>query len=290
MRRLKGPQLKMGELRMPRFLVDLFYDLHDRRLLPLVVLVIVAIVAVPIVLGGDSEIPAAPAPEAPATASALGADAGELTVVRAAPGLRDYRKRLSGRRPTDPFKQRFTGPMLKGAKLQTQTSTTSTSGSSSTTTTTTADLPGPSSTPEPLPATPPSTDGDSGSSPSGGDGGSSPSGSDGDKATVDTAGYTIDVRIVHDGKEQTRRRVPQITKLPGDKVPVVMFMGATGGGKKALLLVSSDVVAVFGDAKCSLGSETCDLLAVEPGFPETFVYGANSRRYRITVLKIEPVR
>lgn len=282
MRRLKGPELKMPKLKAPRFLADLFYDLHDRRLLPLVALVVVAIVAVPIVLGGSSEMPVAPAPEAPATASALGVDAGELTVVRAAPGLRDYRKRLSGRLPTDPFEQRYTGPMLKGAKLQTQTSTTSTPSSTTTTTTATSgDLPAPTSSPEPVPSTPPS---------SGGDGGSSPSGGDGGKATVEASGHTIDVRIVHDGEEQTRRSVPQMTKLPGDKVPVVMFIGATGGGKKALLLVSSDVVSVFGDAKCSLGSETCDLLAVEPGFPETFVYGANSRRYRITVLKIEPVR
>jgi hypothetical protein len=283
MRRLKrGPELKMPELRMPRFLVDLFYDLHDRRLLPLVGLVIVAIVAVPILLGGDSKMPAAPAPQAPAAASASGIEAGELTVVRAAPGLRDYRKRLSDRRPTDPFKQRYTAPVLKGAKLQTQTTTTSTSSSTAdtTTTTTSGDLPASSSPAKPPASTPPSTGGDGGSTPSGGD----------DKTTATSSGYTIDVRIVHEGKEQIRKSVPEMTKLPGDKVPAVMFMGATGGGKKALLLVSSDVVSVLGDAKCSLGSETCDLLAVEPGFPETFVYGANARRYRITILKIEPAR
>jgi hypothetical protein len=274
----KGPELKMPELRMPRFLVDLFYDLHDRRLLPLVALVVVAIVAVPILLGGSSKMPEAPAPATPATASASGVEAGKLTVVRAAPGLRDYRKRLSGRRPTDPFEQRYTGPMLKGAKLQTQTTTTSTASSTTTTGATSGDLPAPSSSPA---STPPSTGGDDGSSPSGGDDG---------KTTDGASGYTIDVRIVHDGKEQIRRGVPQMTKLPGDKVAAVMFMGATGGGKKALLLVSSDVVSVLGDAKCSLGSETCDLLAVEPGFPETFVYGANSRRYRITILKIERAR
>ncbi|HWO16304.1 MAG TPA: hypothetical protein VNM89_06280 [Solirubrobacterales bacterium] len=288
MRGLKrGPELKMPELRMPRFLVDLFYDLHDRRLLPLVALVIVAIVAVPFLLGGDSEIPEAAEPPVPLGASASSIEAGELTVVRAAPGLRDYRKRLSGRRPTDPFEQRYTGPMLKGAKLQTQTTTESTSSSTTTTTTTgtSGDSPSPSSSPEPPVSSPPSDGGD------GGDGGSAPSGDGGGKTTTaEASGYTIDVRIVHKGKEQVRKSVPEMTKLPGEKTAAVMFMGATGGGKKALLLVSSDVVSVLGDAKCSLGSETCDLLAVEPGFPETFVYGANSRRYRITILKIEPAR
>jgi len=280
MRRLKGPELRMPDLRVPPFLRDLFYDLHDRRLLPLVGLVLVAIVAVPILLGGDAEIPPEPPAPAPASVSAVDLGAGDLTVVRAAPGLRDYRKRLSGRGPTDPFKQRYTGPVLRGAKLPEQTSTTSTS-TTETSTTTTTDLPAPSSTPKSEPAPSPATGGagDDGTGAKGGDDGSAKS-----------SAYTIDVLIVHNGKKQTRRAVPQMTKLPGDKAPVAMFIGVAGGGKKALLLVSSDVVSVFGDGKCALGSETCDLLAVEPGFPQTFVYGENKSRYRINVLKIESAR
>ena len=45
----------MPELKVPDFLRDLYYDLRDRRLLPLVALVIVAIVAVPFLLGGGSK-------------------------------------------------------------------------------------------------------------------------------------------------------------------------------------------------------------------------------------------
>ena len=45
----------MPELKVPPFLIDLYYDLRDRRLLPLVALVVVAIVAVPFLLGGGSE-------------------------------------------------------------------------------------------------------------------------------------------------------------------------------------------------------------------------------------------
>ena len=41
----------------------------------------------------------------------------ELTVVKATPGLRDYRKRLSHRTQTDPFKPHFTAPDLAGTKL-----------------------------------------------------------------------------------------------------------------------------------------------------------------------------
>ena len=115
----KGPELKMPELKVPPFLVDLYWDLRDRRLLPLVVLVVVAIVAVPFLLGGGSEEADAAAGrrrcgglESPAIERA------KLTVVEAKPGLRDYRKRLADRRPTDPFKQRYTAPVLKGAKLK----------------------------------------------------------------------------------------------------------------------------------------------------------------------------
>ena len=66
-------------------------------------------------------------------------------------------------------------------------------------------------------------------------------------------------------------------------------MGAKAKEGKALLMVSNNVKSVFGDGKCLSGTDTCQLIEVEPGFPETFVYGPNDVRYRINVLKIEPV-
>jgi hypothetical protein len=38
-----------------------------------------------------------------------------------------------------------------------------------------------------------------------------------------------------------------------------------------------------------LGSETCQLLAMEPGLPETFVYGGAGKTYKIELLKIHLV-
>jgi hypothetical protein len=276
-RKLKGPTLKF-----PPLVTDLFYDLRDRRLLPLIAVLAVAIVAAPFLLGGGSKQEPPPAsPPAGAVASSISGAAGsaQLTVVQAEPGLRDYRKRLGGRPARNPFKQRYTGPVLKGAHLNSQT----TSATTSTTTTSSsgAGVTSPTST-SPTSGTPAST-----APSSGGD--SPPSGGKDQTTGTAVSSYTVDVRIVHDGKTQTRKNLAEMTKLPGDKVPAVMFMGASGDGKKALLLVSSDVNSIFGDAKCSLGSQTCDLLAVEPGFPETFVYGPNDAKYKITVLKIEPV-
>ncbi|HEX7059140.1 MAG TPA: hypothetical protein VF176_04745 [Solirubrobacterales bacterium] len=284
MKRLKGPELKMPDLKVPPFLVDLFYDLRDRRLLPLVGLVIVAIVAVPFLLGGSDE--TAPPPPVAAGASTstapIGTPAAKLTVVEAKPGLRDYRKRLSRRHPTNPFKQRYTGAVLKGAKLnpQSTTSSSSTTTSSDTTSVTTT-------TTDSLPPTSTST-GDAG-------GGKSGSGSDVPQLTLFT--FVADVKIVRSegGGEKVKRdttirhRVMPMTPLPGEKAPVVTYMGIDAESKKALLMVSNNVKSVFGDGKCLSGTDTCQLLAVEPGFPETFVYGPNDVRYRVSVLKIEPV-
>jgi hypothetical protein len=288
-KKLKGPELKMPELKVPQLKVppvvlDIFYDLRDRRLLPLVGLAILAIVAVPFLLGGsDSATPTAPTAGVVSTATQSGGPGvSELTVVEAQPGLRDYRKRLAGRRAVNPFKQRYTGSVVGKAKLNPQTTTSSTSTSTSTssgtsTTTTTTTSAGSS----------PST----GSSPSGGAGA-------GNKSQPTVATFSVDVKIVRTQKDGStgkktrdssiRRNVMPTTPLPGEKAPVVTYMGIDESAKKALLMVSNNVKSIFGDGKCLSGTDTCQLLRVEPGFPETFVYGANDVRYRVTVLKIEP--
>ena len=64
-------------------------------------------------------------------------------------------------------------------------------------------------------------------------------------------------------------------------------LGLTNDGKKALFVVSSDVVSLFGEGECVIGSKSCQLLALEPGLPETFVYGSEEKSYRIELLKID---
>ena len=66
-----GPDLKMPELKVPPFFADLYYDLRKRGLLPIVGLILVAIVAVPFLLGGGSE-----EEEEPATLSTAGPSVG----------------------------------------------------------------------------------------------------------------------------------------------------------------------------------------------------------------------
>ncbi|HXS34601.1 MAG TPA: hypothetical protein VN758_12590 [Solirubrobacterales bacterium] len=280
MKRLKGAQLKMPKLKVPPFLVDLYYDLHDRRLLPLVALVLVAIAAAPFLLSGDSE--EAPPPVAGISASPGTAVTGtaRLTVVEAKPGLRDYRKRLKGRTPTDPFKQRYSGPIHKGGQLQEETATSETSSASGGEATTTS----PPATSEAPPSSSPPSDGSAGSQ---------------NPPSVELFTFAIDVQIAHTettkaggrkmGEPTVKRGVLPTTPLPGEKAPVVTYMGLAPKGENLLLMVSNNVKTVLGDAKCLSGTDTCQLLEVEPGLPEEFVYGANDVKYRINILQAEVV-
>jgi hypothetical protein len=290
MKRLKGPELKMSELKVPPVLKDLYSDLRDRRLLPLLALVLVAIVAVPFLL---SESP--PETTEPPSAVVAGngggaAEASALAVVEAQPGLRDYRRRLRARTPTNPFKQRYSGPMLKGAKLRSPVETPEPSGGSS--------VPVEGSTGGEAEAidVPPV--------PSGGEGGASPpppakGGDHGDHGSSDLLDYTVDVKIsrteedeagnISMGKAVLREGVKSLTPLPGEKAPVVTFLGANVETGKAVFMVSKDVTAAFGDAKCISGTDSCELMEIEKNFPQTFEYGPNEVRYKLTVLELAVV-
>jgi hypothetical protein len=286
-KRLKaGPELKMPDLKVPAFLVDLYWDLRDRRLLPLVGLATVAIISVPFLLGGGSESESKPGvsslgpPPSPESRSA------RLTVVQAKPGLRALGKRLRNNRPTDPFVQRYTSADLKGTKLgggeesaaSSTSSTTSTSTSTSTTVTKTAGSGTTEVTTE--------TTGNPGSVP-------------GVPPNLTLYAPAIDVKTVRtetkpDGTKETadpviRHRVLPPAALPSEKEQAVTYMGISSKTEAAMLLISDAVTAVFGEAKCLSGESVCQLIEVQPGMPMAFVYGPDSVRYKITVLKLEPV-
>jgi hypothetical protein len=304
MKRL-GPELKMPELKAPTFLVDLWWDLWDRRLLPLVALIVVAIVAVPFLMGGGSK--AVPPPLAASLAAGAGAPgpasagSSDLAVVEAKPGLRDYHRRLARRSPTDPFVQRFTAPVLTGAELSHQ-SESSTSSTITTTTTSPTGGGGESgsgssghSTSEPVSSGPSSQEGKTT--------GGAPSSGGTAKPHLVFFAFAINVKITRWGGQEAaaeqgeqkpersiKKRVMPLTPLPGEKAPVVTYMGPSGKKGKLLLLVSNEVRSTSGEATCAVsGASVCQLLEVEPGFPVSFVYGANEVHYTFNVLKVELV-
>jgi hypothetical protein len=282
----KGPDLKM-----PPVLVDLFYDLHDRRLLPFVALIVVAIVAVPFLLAtSSSRSPSLPAPAVISKVGGTDARASRFTVTEVDPGLRVARKRLAKRHAKDPFIQKYTNVVSPEAASQESATTSTTATETPTASTPTSGFPAPaapvgSSPPAPAPAGPPS---------SGGNGGGAGTGTG-----VVTYTWAIDVKITKtetkpDGsKEQnepeTRERILPPATLPAKKVQVVAYLGVNPTTEKPLLLVSTEVTSVFGEAKCVVGTSTCQLLEMEPTFPETFVFGERGVRYKINVLSVKRV-
>jgi hypothetical protein len=283
-----GPDLKMPEMKVPKGVSDFYLDLRDRRLLPVIALVVVAIVAVPFLLGDskEAEVPAATSEALAKTASA-GSEKSELTVVRSNPGLRSYKKRLKGS-PADPFKQKVTGQIATNAQLgeggeepTTVTTTTTESESGSVTITQSPE----SSPPESNPGTPPQNGDNKGNGQGNGH--------------LTFFAWEIDVKITKQSGEASgssnqdpsiRKNVMPQTPLPGPKAPVVTYMGASRKHPgQALLLVSNQVHSVFGETGCANKQDLCQLIEVEPGFPVTLVYGANEVRYVVNVLKLELV-
>jgi hypothetical protein len=309
-KRLGGPEIKLSGLKVPTVLRDLYADLRDRHLLPVVVLLIVTIFAAPILIGNSSgpeeeESVATPSITGPGRAS------GAVVVTAATPGLRRYKRRLGHLRADDPFRPKF-APIEEGEGAS-ETSAATSGGSTevveppttSTSTTSGGNGGGGASPPEiETPAIHPET---IPSEPSQRSPESSPATpSEPGKTKVHYFTYAIDVRVVNvpgddDGEagvaerakqpepeSSTRHSLPPLTMLPGRKTPALTYIGPSKDGKKAVMLVSDEVTGLFGEATCVEGSaEHCQLLALEPELPETVVYGPAERTYRIELLKIQ---
>jgi hypothetical protein len=271
-KRLKGPELKLSELKVPQVLQDLYWDLHDRRLLPLIALVIVPIVAVPFLLGEGEK----PAEKVTPPPSANGSSAREasLTVLPAEPGLREPSKRLAHRSAKNPFKQHFTGPIFNKGSAPIEGS----SGESSVTGGSETGGSSPASEPVPVPS---------------GSGSLNP-------GEVQLYSFGIDISIAHTevaedgskkmGPPEIRKNVVRGKPLPGKKAPVLTFLGVDTGLKNALMLVSTEATSLFGDNECAAGTATCQLLTLEPETPEVVEYGENGARYRFELLSVVPIK
>lgn len=300
MKRLKGPELRLSDLKVPAVLEDLYWDLRDRRLLPLVGLLIVAIIAVPFLLtGGGDSAPPLPAPH-PLSA---GTESASLSVAPAEPGLREPSKRLAGRASKNPFKQHYTGPVFKeGAAPVAETSTSGAEPSSVEVPTETSSGGGssevpasaPSPAPTPVPAEPSSPGTASpGNGAAAGNGAAQP-------GEIQLYSFAIDIRVAHTevtksgatkmGEPSTPREVKPATALPGQKTPVLTYLGVTDNATKALMLVSLEATSLSGDNKCVSGTSSCQLIALEEKTPEVVEYGEGGTRYKFELLSIEPVK
>ncbi len=262
----KGPEIKlptkMPKLKAPKFLSDLYADLRDRHLLPLVAVLAIAIVAVPIALSesGSEEEPLTAV--APVGQASKGASASrDVVVARSQPGLRSYHQRLAHRTPSNPFRPKY------------QASKSSANNTSN---------------------------GEEEASPGSGEGETSGATEGTTVTTTHRLFYftwEIDVRVVpvssnghpSEAEPSVRHGLPELTPLPGRKTPALTFMQPSADEKSALMLVNPNVEGLFGEGICVSGGETCQLLELKKGLPETVVYGGNERIFRIELLDIKVV-
>lgn len=251
----------------PKLLHDLYADLRDRRLLPLIALLVVAILATPILLESTSSSESAPV--APVVSGGPPAKAAAFTVVPAQPQLRAYRKRLGHRRAKNPFDPWAASGRKTPTKQDFEQAASEIESAQ---------------TPEEAPAAPAENGGAAAPAET------APQSTSPANVTVKASlGYTIDINAGYLGFSQRVDGVKPQTKLPKPESPAVVFTGLSQDKKGALFLMSNSVTAFYGEGKCVLGGNFCQVLELKPEEGASFAIGYGETRYHVHLLSINAV-
>jgi hypothetical protein len=257
---------------MNTFLLDLWHDLREKRLWPVAVVLLLALVAIPVALSKSSEPPPAPprthqtaeAPE-PKTFKGLASvtlDEGEL----------DAGSTLDRFDPSNPFL-----PPSGVVKRATEADQTSAAG------------PGPSGAAD---AETPSRD--TGTSEGGGDdagGGEQPTDQGGDTGSHEqTQQYTYVVDLTFTANERTRRvkGMERLGMLPSQANPLLIFLGVTQNAGNAVFLVDSTLQAA-GEGQCKPSGDECAFLHIGAGSVHEFT-NEDGDSYRLRIDEIRKVK
>jgi hypothetical protein len=251
------------------YLQNLAKDLVDRRLWPVAVLLVAALVAVPVVLakGGSTPSPVAPA----ATGAAADASAGTAqAVVKVDAGPAPSRRRAGALH--NPFVQ----PTAKAAPKASTPSSSSSSGAAST---------GGSATASPSTGTPSS----SGSgSPGAGGSSSTPS----TPATADVYTATLRFGRTDAPSLKTHRDLVRLSPLPSVEDPFVVFLGVLTDHKTAAFLVDA-TAQPHGEGRCRPSKTNCQTLELHAGDTEILDLTApdgTSVQYQIELVRVSKVQ
>jgi hypothetical protein len=249
---------------------DVIYDLRNRNLLLVAVMLVVAIIAVPVLVSKSSSDAASPI-DLSAQAGAESTPESQSAVVAYQPGIRNFKQRLNGLSAKDPFKPQFTATAATDAAGATSLDQVTSSSSSA-------------------PGQTTSTGGGSGGSGGGSSGGGGSGG--GGKTTTETL-YTYYVTSVSTGESggtlAQLNKISQFQFLPSVDKPVLVYLGTTSGGSQALFLVSKDVTSVGGNGTCFPTADACQLLGLSAGAGTDMIYGPDGKTYHLQVDKIKRV-
>ena len=252
----------MKPWKVRKFAGDAIYDLRSRNLLLVVLMLLIAIVAVPVLVWKSSSGNAPSPVSLGAQTSAASSQENESAVVAYHPGVRNFKKRLNDLSAKDPFVQQFATSAASGTAIDQVSSTGSATAGNST-----------------------SISGGAGGGVGGGDGGPG-------KKTTQTlyTYYVTNVAVGESGGALTPHNgINQFQFLPSQDKPVLVYLGTTSGGTQALFLVSKDVSSVGGNGTCFPTADDCQLLGLNSGAGADMIYGPDGKTYHLDVTKIKRV-
>jgi hypothetical protein len=260
----------MKSWKIQKFFADIVYDLRSRGLLPVVILLVIAMVAVPILItrGGGSSTSGSLQPTA-ATAKTP-PEAERAVVSYAPPGLRDYKKRLDGLTAKNPFDQPSAPAAAAASQLNSTVTTPTVTGSST------------SSSPPSASTSPSASTGNGSVSGSSGSGGS----------TVHRYFYySVADLSVGDASQplQRHKHLQPFSPLPDQVAPVMIYLGSSLDGKRAYFSISRSAGQLMGPGTCVPSPTDCSLLVLGRGQVEDVVYSLDGKTYRVKINKINRV-
>jgi hypothetical protein len=251
---------------MKNFLLDLWYDLRERRLWPVAALLLAALLATPVVLSKKAEKPE-PAPAtaaAPAEAKKPGGPAA-LANVKLEELAKGSGSSLSSFDPRNPFAppRKALEAARRSAEGASAPSTATSSGSGSGTGSGGPIDGGPAGvdvTPDSGGGTVPDIGGYT--PPSGSTGG-------GDEAKAPEYTYVVDVTFRANDRTRTVKGLRKLDMLPDAEAPLLIFMGVTEKAGNAVFMVDSTLQAA-GEGTCKPSAGECAALYLGPGSEHEF--------------------
>jgi hypothetical protein len=240
------------------FLKNVLHDLVEKRLWPVAIALVVALIAVPIVLGGSSSgagTDVAAVPQTTTNGLANHRDVARAEVVSLEEQAAGKVQRSGKVR--DPFVQHHQPKKVdqtvtdavnttRGIAEALGGGTPSPSGSSGGS----GDTPAASTPSKDTPSSTPTTDTKKS-----------------DSSPVDT--YRVKLRFGESGAEKTYNNVARLTPLPSSDNPFFVYLGLKEDGKTAIFLVDADAVP-SGDGRCAPSEEDCEQIELKAGETEFF--------------------
>jgi hypothetical protein len=255
------------------FFKNVLSDLVEKRLWPVAIALVAALVAVPIVLGGGSDDAGTPVASATAgTATTAGTSQSEvISLEEQAAGKVQRAGSLK-----NPFVQHHQ-PKVTTTSTTATTSTTSSapSESSGSTGSAPASTGGTTDTPSTTKTTPTTTT-------------KTPTTPAAD--SDDT--YRVDLTFGESGAEKKHANVARLTPLPSSDNPFFVYLGLADDKQSAIFLVDADAVPT-GDGKCTPSDDSCEQVALKEGDVEFFDLQSGTAgvvQYSLTLDAIKKVK